>query len=160
MKSPGQSSGKSRSKTASNTGADDADTGTFFEEEGDGKRWVRHRITGQAGWIVEMKGKKYVHPDRPAGVNLLPYREGEWLDEDERRPLTRYQIASVAYEADKALCAALGLPGEHQGYRPWVSLTGDERQRWRDTGPEGPKAQGPRQHLWRTIMTGMQKRFG
>jgi hypothetical protein len=136
--------------------AADVDTSEFIEDEGDGRRWVRHRITGQAGWIVTKDGKSYVHPDRPSGVNLVPYKKGEWLEERDRRTLTRYQIASVAFEADKALCVAMNLTAE---YRPWVSLSGDERQRWRDAGPEGKLSRTPRQTLWRTIMNTMQKEF-
>lgn len=125
-----------------------------FVERSDEKTWVRHHRTGDLGWLVKKDGRTYVRMDR-AFTNLRDYRRGEWDIEQHKRPLTRYQLASIALEADQLLCKSIGLVIRT---KPWLMMSPAERQAWRDKGPTPKEPESIRQCLWDSIMGGM-KRF-
>ena len=138
--------------------SDFEDPGIFDEEPtSDEKTWVRHRLTGDLGWLVKENGVTKVHLDRLI-VNLKDYRPSEWKIDHQKRPMTRYQLAQVAFEADKMLCRSLGI---QQSTQRWETMSWEDRGRWRD---QGPAARGgkpsPRQTLWSAIMEGMKEFVG
>ena len=122
------------------------------DDDGPEEHWVRHRQTGDLGQIVMVDGVQKVKLDRRAAF-LREYRPGDWIDEVEKRPLTRYQVAAVSFEADKALCAVMGLSPDP---RSWLTISFDDRMAWRDKGPGLPE-KSPRQQLWAAITQGLQR---
>ena len=111
----------------------------------DDRIYYRHVREGQRGFMVERDGKQLIKLDRPNEEILRPFREHEWMLDREARPLNKHQIGKVSFEADKALCEALG---EYDGSkRDWLSLTDEKRIRWIERGPPP----GPRKELYNAI---------
>ena len=103
----------------------------------DDRSYFRSATTGDLGWVVRREGKDRIRLDRPAQEIILPFNDGNgWIVENELRPMTVYQAAQVAFEADRTLCRALGLYKEAK--REWMSLTDAERIDWVDNGPKKP----------------------
>ncbi len=108
----------------------------------------RHSTTGDLGWLVRREGKDCIRLDRPAQEIVRPFRPDEWIVEREHRPLTKYQLAQVAFEADKKLCFFLG---HHDlSRREWLALKDEPRIAFTNNGPGG---KGPRQQLFNAIMS-------
>lgn len=108
--------------------------------------YFRHVREGQRGYKVTRDGREYIRLDRPAEEILLPFRESEWLLDRETRPLNKWLVARVAFEADKVLCEGLG---EHpESRREWASVVEDKRIAWMAHGPPP----GPRKELFDAIM--------
>jgi len=120
----------------------------------DVRTWVRDKSTGDLGYLVTEGGLQKVHLDRPMVANLIPYDTRRWAVEPERRPMTRYQLAAVAYDADQALCRSMGIQASG---KPWSLMTPDQRMEWRDHGPAPGNTRSPRGKLWSSIMTGMRR---
>lgn len=115
------------------------------------REWYRSATSGQRGWKV-LRGKNvYIKIDRPEQDIEQLWREGDWIAEKERRPLTKWQIAKVSFEADRELCRVLGLVAASK--REWHSLKEEIRQDWMREGPAGSTAEATmRQALYDTIM--------
>lgn len=115
------------------------------------REWVRHVQDGQLGWKVVRQGKTMIKLDRGAQAVEMNYRETDWIEELEHRPLNKWQIAKVAFEADKALCIALGdIAGSK---REWINLRDESRQRWIDRGPSGSTPEHEvRRGLFKAVM--------
>jgi hypothetical protein len=96
----------------------------------------RDKDSGDLGYLVRRDGKTWIKLDRVGQEILRPFRDGKWTAEVEHRPLTRYHAGCVTFEADKALCRALGVAD--LGRRDWLSLTDDKRNDWIENGP-GPR---------------------
>lgn len=115
------------------------------------RQWYRSATTGQLGWKVTRGKNLYIKLDRPGQDIEQLWREGDWIAEKERRPLTKWQIAKVAFEADRELCRVLGLVAASK--REWHSMKEELRQDWMRQGPPGTKAEAVmRQALYDTIM--------
>lgn len=100
----------------------------------DRKVYVRHIQTGDRGYVGEDdEGKKVVYLDRPQDTLGRPYDESVWQLDRDTRPLTRFAVAQAAFQADSALCRALGEPNLNKGQ--WPSLSDKQRILWRDKGP-------------------------
>jgi hypothetical protein len=111
------------------------------------RKLVRHRQSGDLGYLVKRSGKLMVRLDRPAQEILRKYGTDEWADEEQVLPLAKIHAARVAFEADKALCGALSM---HQHSRKeWMKLSEQERHRWMATGPVEPLS---RTALYRAVM--------
>jgi len=93
---------------------------------------LRHRQTGDLGHIVVEAGVKSVRYDRPHGPTI-PYRPNEWMEEENRPPLNRSQLARVAFAADRQLLYFT----QHysRAKRTWDALTDEERIHWTKHGP-------------------------
>lgn len=113
----------------------------------DRRVWYSHVKTGDLGWMVVQDGEKYIRLDRPNQEILKPFRPALWREERAYRPLTRHQLAVIAFEADKKLCLALGL--QDKARKDWLNLTADERIAWMDHGPTKP---AERATLYKAIM--------
>lgn len=111
------------------------------------RQWFRQARDGQLGWMVRRNGQDYIRLDRPQQEILRPYRKSEWIAEEEIRPMTRAQLAQVAFEADRALCRFLGDHG--QAKAEWLSLRDEARRTWIE---EGPSSRLERRKLYQAIM--------
>ena len=101
------------------------------------RTWYSHTMTGDHGWMVRRDGRDCIRLDRPDQEIVKVYRDGEWKPELEHRPLTKLQLAQVAYEADRKLCFFLGLHDEAR--REWNAMREQDRLKWAQHGPgKGP----------------------
>lgn len=112
------------------------------------RTYYRHVRTGDLGYLVNREGRDYIRMDRPGDVVERIFRVDDWLPETERRPLTPMAVAKVAFEADRALCVALGLHGD--GGKVWANLPEMERVAWMQQGP--PTRELSRLKLWRAVV--------
>lgn len=122
-----------------------------YDPPAQAREWYRHVQDGQLGWKVVRGGKTYIKLDRVAQPIELHYREADWIEENEHRPLNKWQIAKVAFEADRALCVALGEVATSK--REWIDLREESRQVWMANGPAGSSPEARiRQGLFRKVM--------
>lgn len=113
--------------------------------------YYRHVMTGDRAYAVVEDGQTRLKLDR-AGEPFTRRLDGNWEQETEHRPLLRYQLWKVAFESDKALCAALGLIPLSK--RDWLNLTDEKRIEW---GKEGPKTNPLRQRLFAAVMAALEE---
>lgn len=99
------------------------------------EKWYRNAQTGERAYSVIRDGKQAVRLDRP-NQEILRRVDENWIEEDATRPLTPIHFARLAFEADKALCAALG--DHEKGRADWAKLTDAQRQLWMTQGPKRP----------------------
>lgn len=100
------------------------------------REYYRSSQDGELGWVVDRGGVRYIQLNRPMEEILRPWNGGaNWVPEVERRPINKAQLAKVCFEADRALCHALGIVD--QSKKEWASLTDIERIRWMEKGPKG-----------------------
>lgn len=119
------------------------------------REWVTHTKEGSRGWKVKRGGRDYVKLDNPAFDHVIVYRESEWRPEHDHRPLTRWAIAKVAFEADKALCVALGQIALSK--REWIDLKEEARLAWMQDGPTGSRPEDKiRRGLWARVMAELE----
>lgn len=112
-----------------------------YEPGPDEKVWVRSAANGERGWLCRRDGMTYVRLDRPSQELLRPYRQHDWIEEAEHRPLTPMQIAQICFEADRAFCKVLNL--HDLARKDWMSLTDRERGELVKNGPGGePRRRG------------------
>ena len=97
--------------------------------------WYRHAQTGDRGYVVRRDGVQYIRLDRSA-QEILRRLDESWIEEDATRPITPIHVARVCFEADKALCAALGIVDKSR--EDWVKLSDLQRQLWITQGPKKP----------------------
>lgn len=97
------------------------------------REWYRSTMTGDRGYRETRDGIDYVILDRPGVEIIKRYKEKEWTKDVEVRPLSRIAIAQVAHAADHNLCRVLG---HLHSSKEWIDLTGNQRVRWMNTGPQ------------------------
>lgn len=119
------------------------------------KIYYRHTTTGDLGWLVRREGRDCIRFDRPSHEMVRVFKEDEWIAEREHRPLTKYQLTQIAFEADKKLCFFLGLHSEAR--RDWLSLRDEDRIRWAE---KGPPPRGGRRELWQAVMASLERFAG
>lgn len=111
------------------------------------RRWFKRRSDGQLGYLVERHGKEMIKLDRPAEDAVEPIG-ARWEPVSSDRPVSRQQVARIAFGADRDLCRMLALHGEAR--KEWASLTDRERINW---VANGPPAEPPlRRELWDAVM--------
>lgn len=126
------------------------------------RKYFRHTTSGDRAYLVEdTEGRRFMRLDRPVGgpgrtgAADMPYTEStmsRWAEDRERRPVTEFQFARVAFEADKALCIALGR--HEASRRTWLGIKDHQRRLWKD---RGPKDLPLRAELWHAIMKVLKK---
>lgn len=115
------------------------------------REWYRHVSSGNHGWKVYRSHKPHIKLDNKLLDNCQLYREQDWIADTEHRPLTKFAIAKVAFESDKALCIALGLVDKSK--REWINLRDETRQAWIEKGPRGTTPEDKRrQGLFQAVM--------
>lgn len=112
------------------------------------KIWYRHTHTGDLAYLNE-DGTKLIK-DRPLERIEVPFNEEEWALDKDRRPLTKHQVARIAFEADAAMCAALNQREVNPGI--WQNLKDKERIKWTEKGP----AKGIRKRLYDFIIEALK----
>ena len=101
---------------------------------------------GQLGRVVEDDhGALMVRLDRAAQELLVPLREGEWSPASDE-PMTKMQMARIAYAADTAFRLSTG----EYGLPEWVSLRDQQRVAWLKGLPAG--ANRRRRGLYREVI--------
>jgi hypothetical protein len=113
--------------------------------------YYRHFRDGNRGYLVERDGQQCIKLDRPNEDIVRPFKDAEWLPERENRPCTKAQITKVAFEADKALCGALGMFVEAK--REWLNMKEPKRIAWMAGAASPPsELRGLRKELYQRIM--------
>lgn len=113
--------------------------------------YVRDAKTGDRGYFVSGEnGEVMVQLDRPSQVILKAYNENEWVRDKVDSPLTRMQVAHVAFLADCGLCAAVGLHKESR--RVWAEMKVDDRISWSKRGPVGKEHLALRRKVFDLLM--------
>lgn len=90
----------------------------------DGKRY-RSATTGDLGRLMTEDDKQYIVLDRPGHLVKRLYKEKEWIEEDEHRPLLPQQIGVILFHAEKYLLIAVGDPDGHR--MDWSTMPNHER---------------------------------
>lgn len=118
------------------------------------RQYVRHVETGELGYLVRRQGQQKVRLHNDGQEILRAWVPGNWTAEVVRRELSKFAVARVAFEADKALCKELGLHGVTR--RVWDKLTEAQRLAFIKDGPTGAMA-GRRRIVWLAITVGIEK---
>jgi hypothetical protein len=88
----------------------------------------RSVTTGDLGFLVTKGDRKFIRLDRPNQVVERPFKEKEWIAEEEHRPLLPHQIGRVKFEAEKWLLTALG---DNVGHKmDWQMMNNFDRNAW------------------------------
>lgn len=117
------------------------------------REWMRHTVTGERGYMVRRDGESKVRYDRgPKVEQIVKYRPSEWVEDAPPAVMSLLQASKVAFEADKALCALIGL--YRQSKQNWLDLHEDDRITWMKEGPESPPL---RVELYQSIMSVLRK---
>ncbi len=113
------------------------------------RTWFRHARTGDRGYLVVKDGKQFIRLDRPMEELLHPFRpdQGIWNPDNETRPFSKFQLAQVAFEADRQLCRMLGMHSTAD--RTWLAMKEQDRLKFIDKGPQGPDV---RRDVYQAIM--------
>lgn len=119
---------------------------TDWDPEPQDREWYTHRHTGERGFRVVRNGKDAIRLDRPTDPFAIRSMAEEWQRDEGWRPLTVHQRAQIAFEADRALCRALGMHAEAK--KGWNELSDRERNVWVELGPKEDTRAG----LWEVIM--------
>lgn len=108
--------------------------------------YVRNRMTGERGYLVEDRGTVYVRLASAHGQERR-YERHEWIDDIKLKPLTRMNVAEAAFAAERIICKAKGLHQESK--RDWAGLTTEQRIEYK---LKGPKTADPERRLvWEGI---------
>jgi hypothetical protein len=101
--------------------------------------YVRNIVNGNLGWLVRRDGREMVRLDRPMEEILFPMvrlPDGEpkdWAQESRPRAIGPGVAARIAFEAHRALCAALGK--HMKAKAEWLSLSENARHDFITKGP-------------------------
>ncbi len=124
------------------------------DPEKDARQYFRHAETGDLGYLVMRDGAQKIRYDQPGMDRVVQFKAGDWIPEKDVNPLSLQALARIAFEADKALCAAIGLYAESR--REWLNLRDRERIEWTNDGPSGNEH---RTGLFNDIMSGSLERL-
>lgn len=117
--------------------------------EAEKRRHFRHVRTGDRAFLINKGGKPHIQLDRPNEEIVRTFNESEWIEEKSDLPMSRGQVAQVAFDADRALCRFNGWHDKSR--REWASLTDQQRIAWMEEGPR----ETIRQRLWAAILGAM-----
>jgi hypothetical protein len=109
------------------------------------REWYRQVSSGELGWLVKRDGIEKIKMNRPDEDLVVPYRQGEWVPENEHRPMTIAQVAEICFVADRRLVTFTVNPGLK---KDWVDLTDEMKIQWME---KGPKKEQKRVALYKAI---------
>lgn len=96
------------------------------------REYFREGKNGDRGYLVRRNGVDCIRLDRPMEEILKP-KTDQWVRDEYGSLLLKSQITSVAFAADRAMCAFVGL---HQESRvTWQDLTDKQRIEFTANGP-------------------------
>lgn len=98
------------------------------------RTYYRSRQDGQRGFMVRRDGKDMIRLDREMEEILHPMDMNVWKADVQIHPINAYQLAQVAFAADREFCRVTGRTME--GKREWLSLKEKERVKWLQDGPD------------------------
>ena len=122
--------------------------GPDWEPEPHERQWFAHADSGDMGWLVRRDGKDFIRLDRGATDHLVEYRPARWVPKADHKRLTDYQMAEVAFEADRRFLRATGRIPEAR--LEWRDLRDEKRRDWMH---RGPNEAGPRKMLYDAIVS-------
>jgi hypothetical protein len=96
------------------------------------KEWFRESSSGNLGWKVKRDGIWKIRLDRAMEEVIRPYRDGEWVPEKEKRPMTVAQVGEICFLADRRLITYTESPGLK---KDWHDLSDDLKIQWMERGP-------------------------
>lgn len=117
------------------------------------REWFRQSSSGNLGWLVRREGTDRIKLDRTGEDIVVPYRQGEWIPENEHRPMTIAQVAEICFLADRRLITYTHNPGLK---KDWGDLKDEEKIEWME---RGPKKDPMRAALYRAINDAMRPYF-
>lgn len=117
------------------------------------REWFRQSSSGNLGWLVRREGTDRIKLDRAGEDIVVPYWQGEWIPENERRPMTIAQIAEICFVADRRLITYTHNPGLQKN---WADLKDEDKIEWMEKGPRKDRM---RAKLYRLIMDGMAEYY-
>jgi hypothetical protein len=115
------------------------------------RRYYRNRNTHERAYLVRRGGEDHIRLDRTGQEITKKFQPHEWEEDREHRPVSRMQLATVAYAADLQLCQVIGL--HHEARRVWGSLKDEERIAFKESGPKGAPV---RKRLYAAIMGALE----
>jgi hypothetical protein len=78
-----------------------------------------------------------IRMDRGESVEELRVpNDRDWIPKDDVRPITRAELARIAFAADHQYCIAMGL--HDLAKKDWLSLSDQNRRIWIEKGPKEP----------------------
>jgi hypothetical protein len=117
------------------------------------REWFRESSSGDLGYRVRREGIDKIRLDRPHEEIVRAFKVGEWVPEQERRPMTIAQVAEIAFLADRRLITFTVNPGLK---KDWVDLSDEVKIDWME---KGPKKDPMRAALYKAIMDAMRPWF-
>lgn len=97
------------------------------------EEWYRDCVTADRGYLVRRNGVEMIKLDRPADNIVRPLSGHRWTIDKDVRPLSKHNVAQVAFVADRLLARFLG---DHADKRDWHELKQRERIEFMDKGPQ------------------------
>lgn len=101
------------------------------------REYFRHAQTGELGWVVGRDGKEMIRLDRGAHEELRVPNDRDWIAKEDVRPITKAELARIAFAADHQYCIAMGL--RELARKDWLSLGDEDRRIWLERGPKEPE---------------------
>ncbi len=115
------------------------------------RAYYRHAKSGDRGYIVWRGGARFIRLDRANQDITRRFESTDWVPDEEKRPLTREQVARIAHAADKQFCYATGRVKESR--TEWHNLPEEIRvDRISGRGPRDPQ----RGRLFNTIFLALK----
>lgn len=96
------------------------------------REWFRHETRGDRGYRVRRNGKDMIRLDRPMQELLEPLT-GQWKRDEYGSLFLHEQISRVAFQADRGMCALVGLHPESRV--TWQDLPDKQRTEFIRNGP-------------------------
>ena len=97
------------------------------------RKYFRDATSGDLGYLIRAGGKDVIRLDRPFEVILHPMT-GRWVPEHSHAQFSKFQVAIIAYEADRALLQAMGKYQEAK--KEYASMREKDRIDWMKFGPK------------------------
>lgn len=123
-----------------------------YEPDPRDRQYMRHAQSGDLGWLVRRGGEDHVRYDR-VGVDqtVKVTRDvrgvpNNWTPVAPPAPLNTFQVAMIAYEANRLLDRYLGNVNNKKA---WIDIDEDKRRDWLEWGPNSP---GIRDDLYKAIL--------
>src|SRR5262245_19057305 len=82
-----------------------------FDPPAHEREYFRQASSGDRGYLVRRDGKDCIRLDRPEQELIFPL-SGQWKRDEYGSLYLHDQIAQVAFNADRGMCALLGLHAE------------------------------------------------
>lgn len=102
------------------------------------RKYFRHRLTGDLGWLVIRDGREAIRYDRGEYDQHIAVRRddkgkiADWNEEAPPAPLNDYHVGMISFVADNEVQRHTGEVGR---VKKWADLREEDRHRWIRQGP-------------------------